>query len=124
MSVATLLSIGAIAEATGVTVSAIRYYDDLGIVTTTRRVGGKRHFTPDVIGRVNFVRRAQDVGFTLDEIKAILDGDAGKVPSLVEAKIADLQDKRLRLDTMISMLEVLRECGCEEVTTCPRLTTS
>ena len=113
-----LLSIGDVASATGTTVSALRYYDEIGLVEVATRVGGKRRFDSDTVGRVNFIRRAQAVGFSLDEIGQILDDGAGQWHSLVEAKLNELTGRRSRLDEMIAMLGGIRDCGCEVVAAC------
>ena len=63
MSAVALLPIGEVADSTGVTVSAVRYYDEIGVITATTRIGGKRRFDPDTVGRVSFIRRAQEAGF-------------------------------------------------------------
>lgn len=115
------VAIGAVAEATGLAVTAIRYYDEIGIIEPASRVGGKRRFGPDTVGRINFIRRAQDVGFSLDEIKLILDDQAGEWHQLVAAKLAELQDRRQRLDTMITLLDEVSRCGCDAVADCPRV---
>lgn len=114
------LAIGEVAVETGVAVSAIRYYDELGIVAPSSRVGGKRRFSPDVIGTVSFVRRAQEAGFTLEEIKRILDDQAGEWADLVAVQLDRLREKRAELDVMIATLEEVRRCGCQVVAACPR----
>ena len=120
MTTRTLLTIGDVAAVTGSTVPAIRHYDSLGLVAVATRVGGKRRFTSDTVGRVNFIRRAQDAGFRLDEIREILDDGSGGWHSLVGAKLQELTDRRTRLDEMIEMLEEIRDCGCSVVEECPR----
>ena len=119
MSSIRLLRIGEVAETTGIAVSAVRYYEDIGVISATSRIGGKRRFGADTVGRVNFIRRAQEVGFSLDEIKTILDDEAGDWRDLVDDKLMELRGRRDRLDTMISMLAEIRECGCGAVASCP-----
>ena len=119
MSAAALLPIGEVADSTGVTVSAVRYYDEIGVITATTRIGGKRRFDPDTVGRVSFIRRAQEAGFSLDEIRTLLDDTKGGWRDLVEDKLAELSERRGRLDVMISMLGDMRDCGCEVVASCP-----
>jgi len=120
MNAVALLPIGEVADATGVAVSAVRYYDEIGVITATARVGGKRRFDPDTVGRVSFIRRAQEAGFSLEEIRTILDDAQGGWHDLVEEKLAELSERRDRLDTMIAMLGEIRDCGCEVVASCPR----
>ena len=116
-----LLAIGEVARQSGTRVTTVRYYDEIGVIEAEARVGGKRRFSPGTIGRVSFIRRAQDVGFSLDEIRTILDEAAGEWADVVDGKLAELLDRRDRLDTMIGLLTELRECGCDSVTDCPRL---
>ncbi len=115
---ADLLSIGQLADSTGLSVSAVRYYDQIGLIETVTRVGGKRRFDPETVGRVSFVQRSQDAGFSLDEIGQILDDSAGGWQDLVDAKLAELTERRDRLNDTINMLGEIRECGCQVVATC------
>lgn len=121
MSPHELLAIGQVAAATGVAVSAVRYYEQLGLVDVAARVGGKRRFEPDAVARVSFVRRAQDAGFTLDEVGAVLDDRAGGWREVVDAKLSELLERREGIDTMIRVLGEIRDCGCEAVADCPRV---
>lgn len=123
MTTAALLRIGEVAENTGVSVSAVRYYDDIGVISSATRVGGKRRFAPATVGRVSFIRRAQDAGFTLDQIRTLLDESDIEWRSLVDDKIEELVDRRERLSVMIDMLAEMRECGCDVVASCPQLAT-
>lgn len=115
-----LLTIGEVAATVGLAVSAVRYYDEIGLIDTTSRVGGQRRFDPETVGRLNFVRRAQEAGFSLEEIHLILHDTAGGWRELVDAKLAELHERRDRLDTMISMLTEIQSCGCHVVATCSR----
>jgi DNA-binding transcriptional MerR regulator len=67
------------------------------------------------------VRRAQDAGFTLSDVKTILDDQARRWPALVRDHLETLRTKRAQLDVMISMLEEVGRCGCEIVAECPRV---
>ncbi|MGI9015964.1 MAG: MerR family transcriptional regulator [Euzebya sp.] len=117
----TLLPIGEVARATGVAVSAVRYYEEIGAITSAGRVGGKRRFDQATVGRVSFIRRAQDVGFTLEQIQTILDDTAGGWRGVVDDKLVELTHRRDRLDTMIEMLAQIRDCGCTVIATCDRM---
>lgn len=113
--------IGSIARDTGVTVVTLRHYDQVGLIAPIMRVGGKRRFSPDTVGRVNFIRRAQRAGFQLDEIKQLLDDRDRRWPDVVEEKLKELRERRRELDAVIDMLEQISECGCTVVADCPRL---
>ncbi len=120
MSVETELAIGQVADATGIGVTVIRYYDDIGLITPIRRVGGKRRFSPDVIGRLSFVLRAKVAGFSLDDIRTLLDDRHHAWPELVDRHLADLRRQREQLDVVISTLEAAHRCGCDVVAHCPK----
>jgi MerR family transcriptional regulator, redox-sensitive transcriptional activator SoxR len=119
------LSIGALSERTGVATSALRFYEAEGLIHATRSPGGQRRYPRDVIRRVSFIRIAQQVGLTLDEIRHALS-------SLPENRTPTKKDwERLsaswrpRLDDQIAMLERLRDrltgcigCGCLSLRLC------
>jgi MerR family transcriptional regulator, redox-sensitive transcriptional activator SoxR len=112
------LPIGVVAERTGLAVSAVRYYDEIGVISAAGRVGGKRRFAESAIGRVNFIRRSRQAGFSLDEIRAILDDTRGEWRDVVSAKIDELTARRRELDEILDLLTEMRECGCDVVATC------
>jgi DNA-binding transcriptional MerR regulator len=66
------LTIGELARRTGVTTSALRYYDELGLVQPTRRVSGHRRYAVDAVIAVGVVRFFQEVGFTLAETRRLI----------------------------------------------------
>ena len=119
------LSIGAVAERTGVSTSALRYYEVEGLIRSTRTDGGQRRYTRDVIRRVSFIRIAQEVGLRLDEIRESLDAlPDGRAPT--ERDWHRLSTSwRPRLDEQIAVLERLRDrldacigCGCLSLKVC------
>lgn len=122
MTTPALLPIGKLATATGVAVSALRHYDEVGVIAPAKRVGGKRRFTTDAVGRVKFVRRAQLAGFTLAEIRDILNDTSGGARQIVADRIAALRAEQLELTTMIATLEEMHGCDCPVVTECPVIT--
>src|SRR5258705_5138222 len=67
-----LLTIGALSERTGVTHSALRFYEAHDLIHATRSDGGQRRYPRDILRRVSFIRIAQQVGLTLEEIRAAL----------------------------------------------------
>jgi MerR family redox-sensitive transcriptional activator SoxR len=121
----TELTIGAVSERTGVAASALRFYEEVGLIHSTRSPGGQRRYTRDTIRRVSFVRVAQQVGLTLDEIHEAL-------ASLPERRTPTHKDWarlssswRPRLDEQIQVLERLRDrldgcigCGCLSLGVC------
>jgi MerR family redox-sensitive transcriptional activator SoxR len=120
-----LLTIGAMSERTGVASSALRFYEAEGLIHATRSDGGQRRYTRETIRRVSFIRVAQQVGLTLEEIGTAL-------ASLPENRTPTKHDwERLssswrpRLDHQIHVLERLRDrltgcigCGCLSLQAC------
>lgn len=120
-----LLTIGEVARRTGLAVSAIRYYDDEGLVSARRTSGGRRMFIRSDIRRLSFILIAQQMGFSLEEIRAQLKGlPLERTPNKRDwEKIS--RGFRAQLDARIGMLERLRDrldgcigCGCLSLQTC------
>ena len=119
------LSIGEIAERTGVSVSALRFYEAEGLISSTRSGGGQRRFAREVLRRIAFVRIAQQIGLSLDEISAALASLPGeRTPTVADwARVS--RAWRAALDERIRMLELVRDeltscigCGCLSLHTC------
>lgn len=98
MSQANYLKIGELAKQTGVTVGTLRYYSDLGLLhPSLRGDNGYRYYGQDASSQVEFIKKAQTLGFTLEEIKRFLDvRDRGELPctlvkSLLNEKIEQLE---------------------------------
>jgi MerR family redox-sensitive transcriptional activator SoxR len=119
------LSIGEVADRTGVSVSALRFYEAEGMVAPGRSEGGQRRFTRDALRRVGFIRIAQQVGLTLDEIRAAL----ATLPEQRTPTAADWarlsRAWKSNLDERIRLLERVRDdlsscigCGCLSLQAC------
>ena len=113
-----LVPISEIARLTGISVSAVRYYDQIGLITTTARISGKRRFDPEIAERVKFILRAQEVGFSLDEVRTVLDDRDGDWRDMVERKIVEMTERRRNLDETISIFSKISSCGCDDVMKC------
>ena len=119
------LSIGALAERTGVAPSALRFYEAEGLLHADRTEGGQRRYGRDVIRRVSFIRVAQEVGLRLDEIREALSSlPDGRTPTQRDWDRLS-RSWRPRLDAQIAMLERLRDrldacigCGCLSLRAC------
>lgn len=111
------LTIGALAEAAGVNVETIRYYQRRGLLTEpSKPPGGHRQYTPEAAKRVRFIKRAQQLGFTLAEVDGLLlleDGQhcretrqlAEHKLVIIEARIADLTRMRRLLRELVAECE-------------------
>lgn len=120
-----LLSIGVVAERTGLATSAIRFYEEQGLVRAERNSAGHRRFRRSSIRRLSFILIAQRLGYRLDEIKRQLDWlPLDAAPS--DAQWEELARRfRAELDARIAGLAVLRDkldgcigCGCLSLERC------
>lgn len=125
MAVAVNITIGLLAERTGLSVSAIRYYETQGLLFSERSSGGQRRFLKSDIRRLSFVLIAQQVGFTIEQIRQQLETlPNNRTPNkkdwsrmsrgfqvLLDEKINALTQMRERLDGCIG-------CGCLSLTKC------
>lgn len=119
------LSIGALSERTGVTTSALRYYEQEGLIEANRSEAGQRRFVRDTIRRVSFIRAAQEVGLSLVEIKASLEEMPDRRTPTAKDWDRLAASWRPRIDAQIRMLERLRDrlngcigCGCLTMALC------
>jgi MerR family redox-sensitive transcriptional activator SoxR len=125
MSVDEGLPIGAVAERSGVSVSALRFYEDKGLIDSTRTPGGQRRYRRDMLRRLAFIQVAQRVGLTLDQIGEALDTlPQGEGPTPADWQRLSASWRPL-LDERIRLLEGLRDdldgcigCGCLSLQHC------
>ena len=114
----TALTIGKVARRAGVGVETIRFYEREGLVDDPRnsrcsRNSGYREYAPAVVDRIRFIRHAKDLGFTLREIKELLelrvepDCHCGEVLELTQTKIADIEQRIESLQRMKQTLSKL-----------------
>jgi Cu(I)-responsive transcriptional regulator len=120
------VKIGELARSTGTKVETIRFYEKIGLLPAPERTEGNyRDYSQPHLARLSFVRRARDLGFTLDQVRALLtladdrDQSCGAVDivardhlSQIDRKIADLQALRRELD------EIISQCGQGAISEC------
>ena len=107
------MTIGRLAETTGIHFETIRYYQRLGLLPTPAKPQGSvRRYGADAIGRLHFIKRAQALGFSLDEVKLLLNLSVGEHCAetrtlaeqkmrIVKKKISDLRSMQAALDKLI-----------------------
>jgi MerR family mercuric resistance operon transcriptional regulator len=124
------MTIGRLAHVAGVGVETVRYYQRRGLLpqpSPTR--GAYRQYPPAAAARLRFIRRAQQLGFTLDEISSLLqlsDGtDRRSIRRITAARLAQLRERMADMQRMASALEhVLHECErAERAPRCPIIET-
>jgi MerR family mercuric resistance operon transcriptional regulator len=112
----TSMKIGEVADRGGVNLQTIRYYEREGLLPQPPRLpSGYRVYSEPTVRRVRFIKRAQELGFTLAEIRELLslridhDRDRSEVRAIAEAKVADIQEKIRTLSSMKDALVRLTE---------------
>ena len=118
------LTIGALAQAGGVGVETVRFYQRKGLLHVPPRAGGIRRYDDRDLRRLRFIRQAQAAGFTLTEIGELLALDAGedraRARELAEQRIAALDEKIAHLQAARAALSRLaEECGQGRQGPCP-----
>jgi MerR family mercuric resistance operon transcriptional regulator len=113
------LTIGRLAKESEVGVETVRFYERKGLIQRPRKGDGFRVYRPEDSSRIRFIKRAQDLGFTLREIKQLLELNAdprtncAEVRRRTDAKIAEVTAKIADLRKMKRSLEALA-CACAE----------
>ncbi len=120
-----LLTVSEVAHRSGFAPSALRFYEREGLVTATRTTGNQRRYERNVLRRLAFIRAAQNIGLSLDEIAAALDTlPDGRTPTRADWTRLS-RTWRSRLDEQIDALSRLRDgldscigCGCLSLKKC------
>jgi DNA-binding transcriptional MerR regulator len=108
--------IGELADRTGITTSAIRYYEELGLIEPVGRESGRRLFGEGTPPRLRAISAAREAGFSLAEIRMLLGSQAAGTDewrSLVEAKIDSVEARIERLQAIAQTLRESLDCGCQ-----------
>ena len=110
------MNIGQLSRRTGVPIDTVRYYEKQRLLPPpTRSASGYRHYEADDVLRLNFIRRAKVLGFTLDEIRDLLalssarDGDMAAIRAAAADKLADVERRLAELTRMRDGLRTLVE---------------
>ena len=119
------LTIGDLSERSGVATSALRFYEERGLIGSRRTTGNQRRYAKATLRRVAFIRTAQRVGLTLEEVsEALATLPQERTPTKADwARLS--RSWRPRLDEQIRRIELLRDrldgcigCGCLSLRTC------
>lgn len=112
-----LLPIGAAARRVGASESALRYYDDLGLVPATTRIAGQRRYDERAVRRLRIVALCQRAGFTLAETRQLLDAD-GDWRDLATRKLAELEQRIAGLHEAKRLVTAALDCDCAHLEGC------
>lgn len=116
-----MLSIGEVAERAGLRPSALRYYEEAGLLSPSGRVGGRRHYDASVLDRLRVISCAQSAGFTIAEIRELLqgeDGAQGSWRSLAERKLVEVNALIDKAQVTRRLLEESLQCSCTSLEEC------
>lgn len=113
------MNIGQAAASSGVTAKMIRYYEEVGLIPSAQRASSNyRHFTPEDVHRLRFVRRARELGFSVERIRDLLKlwsdrrRHSADVKAIALAHVAELETKIAQMREMATALHVLAD-ACE-----------
>jgi DNA-binding transcriptional MerR regulator len=116
---------GQVAEAVGVNVETLRYYERRGIIAEPdRSLGGHRLYPEETVTTLRVIKAAQNLGFTLDEVAELLEagrhhhGADGGLQSRTEAKLAEVDQKIADLQVIRASLVAARDAGCDDLVQC------
>ena len=118
---ATGLTIGRVADATGIAATTLRYYEQIGLVPAPVRVGGQRRYDDSVLARLEVIGLCKSAGFTLDEIEVLFADDAPGRPAsraLAEAKLAEIDARMESLARARAVIEWGMRCTCPSIDSC------
>lgn len=126
------LSIGELSQRTGCNIETIRYYERIGMLPPAlRRDNGFRRYDSDDVARLSFIRRARQLGFTLDDVRELLrlaaasGADAcAEARAIAASQVAAIKAKIADLRSMERVLsEAVRRCDAGELSGCPIIDT-
>lgn len=118
------MQISEVAKQAGVRASAIRYYEQIGILQPPVRQGGQRRYDRSVLYRLALIQRARQTGFTLEEVRKLFFGFAQRTPisarwqKLAQKKIEELDAAMEQIKNMQELLLQIQKCQCEAVEQC------
>lgn len=110
------MTIGRLAAAAGVGVETVRYYQRRGLLPRPARAGGIGHYGPPVLIRLRFIKRAQSLGFSLDDVNALLSLEDGRscasARRIGEGKLAEVRARLQSLQALEAALgDLLQRCA-------------
>ncbi len=117
-----LLDISEVSQQSGITASALRHYEEKGLITSLGRRGLKRLFGPEVLDQLSLITLGKTAGFSLDEIKAMFGSDGRPYISreTLKKKAEDLDRQIERLAGLRDMIRHVADCSAPSHMECPK----
>ncbi|MFF5703825.1 MerR family transcriptional regulator [Streptomyces sp. NPDC012794] len=113
------MTIGQLAEITGVPASAIRYWERHGLLPPAERQSGQRRYPPEAAERITVLRKCQQAGLTLAEIREF-QREQPRRQAMIRAKITEIEQRMVDLDHAHQLLTHAVQCGEEDIVRCPK----
>jgi MerR family copper efflux transcriptional regulator len=117
-----LLTIGELAGRTGVATSALRYYDERGLLRPARRVSGRRRYSEAAVATVGAILLLREAGFTLDETRRLI-ASRGRSPTawqrLARSKVRELEEQITAAEVARTAIEHALACPRDDIVDCP-----
>jgi MerR family transcriptional regulator, redox-sensitive transcriptional activator SoxR len=123
----TNLTIGEVARKAGLQTSAIRYYEKIGLLPKTQRIGGQRRYETSVLDYLEVINVAKRAGFRMDEIRHLFHGFGRGIPAfrrwqvLAQRKITEMDDLIARARKMKLLLQKADRCKCLDLEDCGKV---
>jgi len=118
------MTIGEVARRTGLQASAIRYYEKIGLLPKTQRIGGQRRYETSVLNYLEVIDVARSAGFRIEEIRHLFHGFGKGTPAfrrwelLAQRKITEMDELIARAEKMKRLLEKADRCKCLDLEDC------
>ncbi|HRD12679.1 MAG TPA: MerR family transcriptional regulator [Mycobacterium sp.] len=115
------MTIGEVARRAGVAPTTLRYYEQIGLLTATQRVGGQRRYDESALSRLEVIRMCKIAGFSLEEIAVLFaDDEPGRPASraLAQAKLAEIDSQMALLARAREVVEWGMACTCPSIDAC------
>ena len=120
-----MFSIGDLSKRTGVKIPTIRYYEQMGLIEPPERSeGNQRRYTADGLRRLSFIRHSRDLGFTIEDIKGLLelsqhpDKPCGDAHSIAVQHLKDVQIRIAKLRRLERELKRISKCDASHIADC------
>ncbi|CAN5201052.1 MerR family transcriptional regulator [soil metagenome] len=120
-----MLSISEVSARSGLRPSALRYYEEAGLLPTAARVAGRRHYDATVLARLRVIACAKSAGFTIAEIRQLLTGDDRGAEQWRPLAVTKLREIDTVIEKALAMRRLLEEslaCECASLEDCSTLT--
>jgi len=123
----TNLTIGEVTRKAGLQASAIRYYEKIGLLPKTQRIGGQRRYERSVLNYLEVISVAKRAGFRMDEIRHLFHGFGKGMPAfrrwrvLAQRKVTEMDDLIARAKKMKRLLEKADRCKCLDLEDCGKV---